>query len=336
MQWRNTMRSLYFLQNAVTFCLFAGLLITMRHSFKIVAVFALLTALIAPHIARAQHGALFIENKGQWSSDVKFLYRAGGLDLWITSHGATYDIHREQSLDTMPLDRTQGMVSRLHHPNSHVKRIGHVVSMTFEGADSTNTVPDGPQPGIFNYFIGNDSTKWETNVHSYSTAIMQHLYDGIDARFYADSGRPRYDLIVKPGADPSNIAMIFNGQDSLAANGDSLTMKTSLGDLQERDLFAYQLKDGVKQRVDCRFVVSENGSVEFSLGNYDRTEPLVIDPLIYSTYLGGSGDDEAYSIAVDTAGNAYITGQAFPLVFRQLQALIKQHSQTPALRSSPN
>ena len=127
-----------------------------------------LAILFAPTAARAQHGALFIENKGQWPRSVKFLYRAGGFDLWITDRGATYDLHREQPLDTV--QKLQSISSHLRNPSTRYKRIGHVVSMAFIGSDSTNAVSTDPQPGIFNYFIGNDSTKWTTNVHSYSTS----------------------------------------------------------------------------------------------------------------------------------------------------------------------
>jgi hypothetical protein len=245
---------------------------------------------------------VYIENRGQWDSQAQFLLRSNGLDLWITDRGVVYDIARTESNDS---SRAEG-----------IRR--DAISMTFSGAGNTITRGEERAAGHHNYFIGNDSTKWAMNVPLYNRARIEHLYDGIDALFYLDAGRPRYDLIIAPGADASQVRMEFQGAEKLYidANG-SLVIGTALGEIRQRELYAYQLRDGVREQVACRFRLKE-GVVCFDVGSYDRTRMLVIDPvvIVYSTYLGGStgmggsiyADETGWDIAADKHGRASVTG----------------------------
>jgi hypothetical protein len=161
---------------------------------------------------------------------------------------------------------------------------------------------------------------------------VQGLYAGIDAVFYLDNGRPRYDLVVAAGADPASIRMKIEGATKVdvAANG-TLRIATTLGTVEQRELFAYQEFNGRKQKVACAFTFGADGHVILSTGRYDRSRPLVIDPLVYSTYLGGSGDENVGywitagspgpgRIAADASGNAYITGSTLSTNFPRLNA----------------
>jgi hypothetical protein len=250
----------------------------------------------------------FLENKGQWDARAKYLLRAGGVDLWVTDQGVVYDLHKESHTNSKATDAFDPMASRLNPDD--LTRTGHVVEMQFEHMLAAEPETLEVKPGTTNYFIGNDSTKWVTGARTFSGVTMKHIYAGVDVRFYLDNGVPRYDLIVNPGADPKSIQIKFAGQTGMKADANgNLLIETSMGNIEERGLFAYQLVDGAKQQIACKFRVTASGRVTFDVGAFDRSQPLTIDPLVYSTYLGGGADyDAGFGIAVDGSGNAYVTG----------------------------
>ncbi len=262
----------------------------------------------------AEQPLVFIENRGQWHPEARFLARSNGLDLWVTNKGLVYDLYR---MDRDPSAATSS-------------RTGHVVQMQFIGAGSDAVATgDQLQSGTYNYFLGTDRSRWATDVRRYGETRIQNLYRGVDAMLYFDDGAPRYDLIVAPGADPSAIKVAYKGAEKVGVNrAGELVLSTKLGDVTQRGLFAYQLVNGRKQQVACSFSVDKAGAVGFTLGGYDRRLPLVIDPIIYSTYVGGSGWDEARAVAVDTTTQfvkVYIAGftysNNFPTIFGSYQTV---------------
>jgi hypothetical protein len=275
------------------------------------------------HASREQapHGepSVFIENRGQWDSRVRFLLRTGGLDTWVTDQGVVYDLYRTTPAKAERKDAPgilSNTVAGIGEP-AMIDRRGHVVSISFQGASPAPAAHGlDRQPGYHNYFIGNDPARWAPNVPLYGRAMIEGIYPGIDAMFYLDAGNPRYDLVVAPGADPSRVRMKIDGAKAIGVTKEgSLSIATSLGTIEQRELFAYQQTGEARKQVKCRFVIDGSRGVRFDVGSYDRTRPLVIDPLVYSTYLGGSGDDVADMIAVDGSGNAYVTGFTWPTDF---------------------
>src|SRR5213079_193527 len=110
--------------------------------------------------------------------------------------------------------------------------------------------------------------------------------------------------------DPKRIVLGFQGADRLEVNtqGD-LLLHAAGGAIHQRKPVIYQEIDGVRTEIEGRYVLKDAHRVGFQVAAYDQSRPLVIDPtLVYSTYLGGSGDEQGLGIAVDTAGNAYVTG----------------------------
>jgi hypothetical protein len=244
----------------------------------------------------------FIENKGQWPEEVRFLTRIGGLDAWVTDKGITYDFYTMRNVSRPDLLKTGTM-------RKFPARRGHVVAMRFKNAlDGIGAEARQKQPGYYNYLKGSDSSKWVSNVKLFKEVSLLKVYDGIDARMYFDESSLRYDMIVKAGANPSQIAMTFAGAEKISINKKGeLVLKTSLGDVVQQKLFAFQEIGGKKKKVECRFVL-KNGDVGFDVGKYDAAKPLVIDPLIYSTYIGGIAFDQIKGIAVDKSGHVYVTG----------------------------
>ncbi len=259
----------------------------------------------------------FIENKGQWNPEARYLARTNGANVWITNTSIVYDFYRLEHCETNDaLPKSPRLDEPFSYRNPHPeldttsRRLEHVVKMSFVGVSpEARAAANNKQAGYFNYFIGNDQTAWATEVPLYSETRIENLYPGVSARLYEENGSVRYDLIADAGADVHQIVLAFEGAESARVNpnGD-LALQTSLGEVTHGKLFVYQLKNGKRKQIDCRFVMKEAHHVSFALGEYDRSLPLVIDPLIYTTFLGGSIDDHADGIAVDGTGAAYICG----------------------------
>ena len=184
------------------------------------------------------------------------------------------------------------------------------VGLRFEGAD-TRAIGRGMQllAGRTHYYVGNDPAAWRQNVPNYGRVEYADVYPGIDLVYRGEQGRLEFDLVVSPGADPQLIRLGFDGVKSQALDpaGD-LTLATAQGDLTLDRPLAYQEIAGRRQPVAVAFRAGSD-DVRFQLGPYDRSQPLVIDPVIsFADYVGGTGDDTATSIAVDGNGNRYVTG----------------------------
>lgn len=183
-----------------------------------------------------------------------------------------------------------------------------MITVSFPGSSPCLPTGQDPLPHVSNYFIGSEPADWYRNVLSFGSIRYSDLFSGIDLVFTSNEQCLKYDLIVSPGADPKSISLHYLETDSLTleANGD-LYIRSGGFELVEAAPVTYQITDGKKEMVSSAFRV-EGLHVSFDLGEYDPSLPLIIDPLIYSTYVGGRGMDSGQDIVVDQEGNAYIAG----------------------------
>ncbi len=243
------------------------------------------TALAQSSAAYGKLPLSFEANKGQTDSRVNFLSRGAGYSLFLTPSKAVLLLKQGDT--------------------------NNVVGMRLIGANPASRVGGRSKlPGVSNYLIGNDPSKWHTDVPNYAEVAYKGVYGGIDLIYHGDQKQLEYDFTVRPGAEPRAIRLSFDGAQgkTIDAQG-NLVLHTSGGDLVEHAPVAFQMIDGVRHSVAAHFLLGRDGRVGFQVGDYDHSKPLVIDPVLsYSTYLGGSNRDNGYGIAVDSAGNAYITG----------------------------
>lgn len=250
----------------------------------------------------------FESNQGQIDSKVKFLSRGEGYTLYLTEKEAVLALKNEgkEKVGSGPLDPLAPPSKRTV---LRMKTIGALPHPTISGS--------GILPGKSNYFIGNDPSKWRRELPIYSKVIYQDVYSGIDLIYYGNQRQLEYDFVVKPGANPNTIALEFDGTEGLTINQEGdLILKIKGGEVSLHRPYLYQQRADMREVIPGQFILKGKNKIGFEVGKYDRTIPLMIDPILrYSTYLGGAGDDAANSIAADGSGNIYVTGETSSIDF---------------------
>jgi Beta-propeller repeat/Bacterial Ig-like domain (group 1) len=272
---------------------------------------------------REHYGRLplsFEKNQGQSDRRVEFISRGRGYTMFLTRGGeAVMALSGGGSLDPRTL-RAWHVVEKGRKPRADT---GAVLRLKFAGASQEASAAGAEElPGKINYLLGKDPKQWRTGISTYARVAYEDLYPGVDLVYYGNQRQLEYDLIVDPGADPRAIAIDIGGADRLELNAEGdLLMHVRGRQVVQRRPFVYQETRGVRTEIEGRYKLEGRHRVRFQLAAYDRSRPLVIDPtLAYSTYLGGSGDEAGQGVAVDRAGNAYLTGYTLSTDFPTLAA----------------
>ena len=246
----------------------------------------------------------FEMNQGQVDEEVKFLSRGPGYSLFLTPTEAVLSLSKPA-----PEEKTEPRAGKA--ATTAQRTMDTVVRMSLVGANAQPQVTGADElPGKINYFRGNDPSGWRTDVPAYERVRYEAVYPGVDLVYYGNQQQLQYDFHLAPGARAEQIRLDFTGAKRIEiARTGELILHTAGGAVRQHKPYTYQEADGEKREVASRFVLHDRDTIGFEVADYDPTRPLVIDPvLVYSTFFGGEKADGATAIAVDAAGNAYITG----------------------------
>jgi hypothetical protein len=235
---------------------------------------------------------MFEPNVGQADPAVRYLAHGSGYALALTETGATLNLQQAGAEAVLQMEF-----------------VGPGLTPQITGLDL--------QGGHSNYLLGADPSHWLTDIPQYSRVQYQQIYPGIDLVFYGNNqGQLEYDFVLTPGADPGQVHLRFTGDDSLTVDGQGdLVLHFAGGDVVQQAPLVYQGPAGGRVPVAAAYSLRDDGTVGLTLGGYDASQALVIDPVLtYSTYLGGSGADAGQGIAVDATGT-YLTGSTTSLNF---------------------
>ena len=262
----------------------------------------------------------FEPNQGQADEKVRFISRGRGYTLFLTLEEA---------------------VLLLRDRDASKARAG-AVRMRFVGADPATTITGRQElRGKSNYLMGRDPANWRTNISNFGRIHYEGIYPGIDASFYGNQGRLEYDFIVEPGIRPETIRLGFDGIQEIAVGTDGdLLLETAVGEVRLSKPILYQETAGVRNEIAGQYLLLEDNEVGFTIGTYDADKPLVIDPqLLYATYLSGSTTEDGFAVDVDSAGDAYVTGQTFsanfPTSFGAFQTVLLGSGEVYVTKLSP-
>lgn len=263
---------------------------------------------------QADYGKLplhFEPNVGQADGQAKFMARGKGYSLSLAPAEAVLTVgewQRNLKISAPLLPARFNYVSSSPVHQVRIKLLNASANARISGLERL--------PGKTNYLFGNDPGKWRTGIPTYARVQCDDIYPGVTMVYYGNQRRLEYDFIVAPGTRPEQIAIGIEGADEIDLDGEgNLLLHIGGRILKQHPPIIYQEVDGIRREVRGGYLLAGNQiqpwQVRFQIAEYDASRPLVIDPILslsYSSYLGGSGDDLATDIALDSSGNAYITG----------------------------
>ncbi len=288
----------------------------------------------------ASYGALpllFIPNQGQYDPRVAFAVQGRDKSIFFTNEGLTFVL--SESADSPPAGKPRALRDLVpHEPGPPMPQQRWTIKLDFVDANPEARPESLEQAGtVISYFKGRPE-EWRTGLQASGKIIYRDLWPGIDLIYSGTVHRLKYDFIVHPGADPARIRLSCRGADGVAVTpSGEMELTTPLGALRDEMPKAWQERvDGRQEDVAVAYALNGPAGVEvaaltpdqggaipprldpdqhrqvygFTVGDYDRSRTLVLDPemLVYCGFLGGSGTDRGNGIAVDSAGQAYVTG----------------------------
>lgn len=244
----------------------------------------------------------FISNTGNLDGEVKYYSRGLGYDFYLTGQGITYAFYQG--------DKSSVTLKKEIDFESDAPTKGYNLKVTFINQNAGASMEaTRQQEGRINYFKGKNQDDWKTDVPAFGAVTYKNLYKGIDLTYKGSRGKLKYEFHVKPQADPKNIKLLYQGADGLSIDKKgNLLIDTPWGSLKDEKPYAYQLVGDKKEAVKASYIINDN-TVGFSVSSYNSDLPLFIDPgLAYATFIGGDNNDFGYGLAVDSSGQAYMTG----------------------------
>jgi len=259
----------------------------------------------------------FEPNQGQADASVQFL-----------SHGDSYALALRSGEITLALPSGK-QATKKSSPHSASQ-----IQIELFGADPhAASVPEDLQITRTNYFLGNDPSKWRTDIPNYARIHYRSVYPGIDLVYYGNQRHLEHDFVVAPGASPSRISLQLHGvkPPRIDPSTGDLLLDTDANQFRLHKPVTYQQDGDRRIAVDSSYHLLANNRVSFRIGAYNHQRPLVIDPVLtYSTYLTGSGSasggDQGNAIAVDSAGSAYIAGITYSANFPVTSSAFSQQN----------
>lgn len=237
------------------------------------------------------YGNYFIKNFGQWNSNVLYVATKPNYNFVVTQNALMCDYFQ---------------ISQI---GSNTKKNGHLIKINFDNSYTLNNSIELKRSSWYlNYFIGNDITRWKANVYGVEEITFRDIYNKVDLVLKFQGDTPRYDFIVKPGGDVSQIRISFDGAEVVGTDGKNIRVNTRFGEVINGNLFAYQIENGAFAEVECKFVQTSHNQFSFEVGAYDKSKELIIDPIVMQSYFGGNGNDEFIDVVEVSTGILVATG----------------------------
>ncbi|WP_241559201.1 gliding motility-associated C-terminal domain-containing protein [Chitinophaga barathri] len=288
-----------------------------------------------------------MENKGQWNTDFRYRAALGGASIFLRNNGfrillmhpgdmAKLDAFRHGSgsdsaryvyyPDGAPKDKKKNSNNRTavtspapgdggggSNPPAPDRVRGHSYDIQFlNAAANPEIIPSKPTQDNISYFIGNDPSKWKSGIGAYTNVLYKNMYPNIDVQVYSESSQLKYDVIVHPGANASDIKLQYNGATSVTLKKGNLHIRTTVGEAIELAPYAYQYINSQRKTVKVEYQLSGNTVTYKISGRYDNQYPLVIDPtVVFATLSGSRAENWGFTATYDAGGNFYGGGIAF-------------------------
>lgn len=238
--------------------------------------------------------AEFVQNLGQWPEQVCFGSRVPGGEVYLENNAFTYVL-------------VDPIVQEFLHPADISTPIPeafkmHAYKVSFLGSQIPDVEGEKELGPYYNYYLGDDESKWASGAKSFGKALYRNLYAQIDLRVYSKTASLKYDFIVRAGGDFQNIRLGIEGVDWALKDG-NLVIETSVGKVIEKAPYAYQIIAGKIIDVACDYVIHK-GVVQFDMGVYDLAYDVIIDPeVVFASYIGTTASNFGFTATNDSEGN---------------------------------
>lgn len=261
----------------------------------------------------------FVENKGQWDNKVLFMGSVPAGAFFVHKDGFTVVQHNNDDWERIrEVVHDKGPHENVNARTQDINLRSHAYTVNFIGSSpKAQVIADKPLANYNNYFIGDDPSKWAPNCKIYQGITIKDVYPNVDVRYYSDRGTMKYDLIVNPGGEVSDIAMKYKGVDRLELKNRELMIGTSVGVLKELSPYTYQYKEKGRAEIGAKYSVKDN-IVRFNIQDYDRKSTLIIDPtLIFCSLSGSAADNWGFTATYGPDGSMFgggiVFAQGFPV-----------------------